>query len=163
MNKKNILKKTAALVLGSTLTLAATGCGFVVTDNQKDMAQTIAKVDITEKLSDSAVSSIIKELPSTISKRDLIAAFLSYGYNQLQSMGYEAIFTQLFDSLVQREIMVQYTVAHYFEKGATVEACQKFADDAIAALDKQIQATATAEVKENLEKENNVNHNGFKR
>ena len=153
MNKKNILKKTAALVLGSTLTLAATGCGFIVTDNQKDMAQTIAKVDITEKLSDSAVSSIIKELPSTISKRDLIAAFLSYGYNQLQSMGYEAIFTQLLDSLVQREIMVQYTVAYYFKKGATVVDCQKFADDAIAALDKQIEATATAEVKENLEKE----------
>lgn len=160
MNKKNIWKKTAALVLGSALTVGATGCSFVLTDNQKDMAQTIAKVDITKSLTDDeGISSIIKELPSEISKRDLIATFLSYGYEQAQTYGYEMVFTQLLDSLINREIMVQYAVAHYLEEGKdagviTAENCKKYAKDALDALDKEIaKLTEGTEARKNLEKE----------
>ena len=45
MNKKNTVKKTAALLLGLALTVGATGCNFVVTDTAKDYAQEIANVD----------------------------------------------------------------------------------------------------------------------
>ena len=66
MNKKNILKKTAALVLGSALTVAATGCNFVLTDNQKDMAQTIAEVDITKSTGEGEYKDYAKEISSIL-------------------------------------------------------------------------------------------------
>ena len=37
MSKKNIFKKTAAVVLGTAITVGATGCNFLVTDNEKDL------------------------------------------------------------------------------------------------------------------------------
>ena len=74
MNKKNIFKKTAALALGAALTVAATGCSFVLTDNQKDMAQTIAKVDITKNMPEgdtltTAIKSILKDLPQILNPK----------------------------------------------------------------------------------------------
>ena len=161
MNKKNILKKAAALVLGTTLTVAATGCSFILTDNQKDMAQPVAKVDISKKLSDDAgISDILALLPSEVSKRDLIANFLSSGYQQAQTYGYEAVFTQILDALVQREIMVQYAVAHYLTEGKdegvngiNAVNCKKYAGNALKELDERISKTDNAEVKANLQKE----------
>ena len=50
MNKKNTLKKTAALLLGLALTVGATGCNFIVPDTAADYDQTIATVDITKAL-----------------------------------------------------------------------------------------------------------------
>ena len=156
MNKKNILKKTAALALGAALTASATGCSFVLTDNQKDMAQIIAKVDITKNMEQgdtltTAIQSILKDLPSQISKRDLIATFLSYGYNQVQNYGYATVFNQIMDSLVEREIMVQYAVAHYLKKGAedksiTAEKCTEYKNNAIKALNDKIANTENAEI-----------------
>ncbi len=154
MNKKNIFKKTAALILGLALTASATGCSFVLTDNQKDMAQTVAKVDITKKMSKeeaNEIGGILKDLPSEISKRDLIATFLSYGYSQVQNYGYAEVFKQILNSLVQREIMVQYTVAHYYKKGLTGSDAYKTA--ALSALDDKISKTDNAEVKKNLQDE----------
>ena len=169
MNKKNIFKKTAALALGAALTVAATGCSFVLTDNQKDMAQTIAKVDITKNMPEgdtltTAIKSILKDLPSEISKRDLIATFLSYGYSQVQNYGYATVFTQILDSLVEREILVQYVVMHYLEQGAkaqsqgaedciTAEKCTAYKNGVIAKLNKAIAETTNEEVKKNLEDE----------
>ena len=42
MNKKNNFKKAAALLLGIALAAGSTGCNFVVTNNEKDLAQTVA-------------------------------------------------------------------------------------------------------------------------
>ncbi|MBQ7913036.1 MAG: hypothetical protein IJ308_04730 [Clostridia bacterium] len=154
MNKKNILKKTAAFVLGLALTASAAGCSFVLTDNQKDMAQTVAKVDITKNMSKEeaeSISGILQEIPSEISKRDLIATFLNYGYSQVQTYGYAEVFKSILNSLVQREIMVQYTVVHYFKEGLTESEAYKNA--ALAALDKKIAETENAEVKKNLQDE----------
>ena len=165
MNKKNILKKTAALVLGSALTVAATGCNFVLTDNQKDMAQTIAEVDITKSMAGgeyaelaTEISSILKLMPSKIIKRDLVANFLSYGYQQAQTYGYEMVFTQLLDSMVKREVLVQYAVAHYLkagkEDGITAVNCGKYKDATLAAMQAEIdKLTAGTEARKNLEDE----------
>ncbi len=165
MNKKNILKKTAAMILGATLTVAATGCNFVLTDNEKDLAQTIAKVDITAKMAENMtteeakkISSILKILPSDVSKRDLVANFLSYGYQNVQTYGYEYVFNSLLDGLVNREIMIQYAVAHYLqtgaEKGITAENCTNYAQAQLAALQDKIDAlTDDTEAKEKLTRE----------
>lgn len=127
MNKKNNLKKVAALLLGVALVAGSTGCNFVVTDNEKDLAQTVAEVDISkslvsdEKYKDVAgdVAKMVANLSSDISKRELIAYFLSTGYQYVESYGmsYEATFNMLMNNLVSREIMVQYAVAYYLKKG----------------------------------------------
>lgn len=128
MNKKNNLKKVAALLLGAALVAGSTGCNFVVTDNEKDLAQTVAVVDISksETFKNDAkfaavkgdVEKMVANLSSNISKRELIAYFLSTGYQYVENYGmsYEATFNMLMDSLVSREIMIQYAVAYYLAK-----------------------------------------------
>ena len=51
MNKKSMLKKTAALLLALGLTVGATGCDFLVTDSQEDLKQIVATVDISSEMS----------------------------------------------------------------------------------------------------------------
>ena len=128
MNKKNNLKKVAALLLGVALVAGSTGCNFIVTDNEKDLAQVVAEVDITKgdtfakdaKFTDVAddVKGMVANLSSDISKRELIAYFLSTGYQYVENYGlsYEQTFNMLMNSLVSREIMVQYAVAYYLAK-----------------------------------------------
>lgn len=119
MNKKN-LKKTAALMLGLALTVGATGCNFVVTDSARDLEQKVATIDISAALKENdkygeeiaaAVSEIIGK--SEISKRDLVTYFLSVGSSYAESYGYEYTFNMLLDTLINREIIIQYAVAEY--------------------------------------------------
>ena len=130
MNKKNMIKRTAALLLGIALTAGSTGCNFIVKDNAKDLAQTIAEVDISaglkndEQYMDVAddVAKIVEKLSTDISKRDLVAYFLSVGYQYVESYGYtyEATFNMLMDSLVSREIMIQYAIAYYLKNNPDI-------------------------------------------
>ena len=135
MNKKNMVKKTAALLMGLALTVGATGCNFVVTDTAADYAQEIAKVDISGRLEQDDIKEIIGMLPSSITKSDLISYFMSVGYQYVQSYGYtyEDTFNMLLDGLISREIMVQYAVAYYLEKGAasgiTAAGCKTYVEN----------------------------------
>ncbi len=125
MNKKHTIKKTTALLMGIALTVGATGCGFITTDSQKDLEQTVATVDITSHLKNAStseykdcaddVAKVVGKMSKDIKKRDLISSFLSTGYQYVQNYGYtyEATFNMLLDSLVNREVMVQYAVAYY--------------------------------------------------
>ncbi|MBQ8428801.1 MAG: hypothetical protein IJX30_01740 [Clostridia bacterium] len=142
MNKKNTLKKTAALLLGLALTVGATGCNFIVTDSAADYAQTIATVDITEALkndkefdeaSATAISEILKKVPAEITKRDLISYFMSVGTQYVESYGYtyKDTFNMLLDGLVSREIMIQYAIAHYLKNGAENGLTAKGCTDAV--------------------------------
>lgn len=131
MNKKNMVKKTAALLLGLALTVGATGCNFVVTDTAADYAQEIAKVDISGRLEKddsykayaSDVKEIVNYIPSSISKSDLISYFMSIGYQYVQNYGYtyKDTFNMLLDALINREIMVQYAIAYYLKNGLSKE------------------------------------------
>ncbi len=142
MNKKNTIKKTAALMLGLALTVGATGCNFIVTDTAKDYAQTIVTVDISDGLASSAeykdyagdIGAILDKVPSTVTKRDLVSYFMSYGYQFVESYGYtyEKTFNMLLDALVSREIMVQYAIAYYLkaDNGLTKDGCLNYIKDA---------------------------------
>ncbi len=140
MNRKNSVKKTAALLLGLALAVSSVGCSnFIVTDSEKDLAQTVAKVDISAQLAKdgseykdvaAGVGEIVKSLSTEISKRDLVAYFLSTGYQYVESYGYtyEDTFNMLIDGLVSREIMIQYAIAYYLKNtGLTVAGCQEYA------------------------------------
>ena len=142
MNKKNNFKKAAALLLGIALAAGSTGCNFVVTNNEKDLAQTVAEIDISGSLKKDPnseyqavadeVAAIVKNLSTDISKRDLVAYFLSVGYQYVESYGYtyEATFNMLMDGLVSREIMIQYAIAYYLKNydNITVKGCNDYID-----------------------------------
>ena len=69
MNKKNSIKRTAALLLGIALTAGSTGCNFIVKDNAKDLAQTVAEVNISAGLKNDAY--FIKARDCTFTKENL--------------------------------------------------------------------------------------------
>ena len=137
MNKKNTIKKTTALLLGLGFALAGTGCGFITTDNDADVKQTVAEVNITDYLeNDQNISygdfaddleTVLKtgRLNTKILKRDLISYFLNVGYNYVNNYGYsyKDTFNMLIDSLVSRKIISQYALAYYLAKeGSTLTA-----------------------------------------
>ena len=75
MNKKQTIKKTAALLLGLTLAMGATGCGFITTDSLKDLDQVVAKVDIASMMDNETVKPEFAKmkLSGEVKKRELIS------------------------------------------------------------------------------------------
>ena len=139
MNNKHTFKKAAALFLGLALTAGATGCSFITTDNQADLEQVVATVDISGKLAAensqykgvaSEVKEIVGKISTEILKRDLISYYLSTGYTYVEQYGYTYAdtFNMLLDGLVSREILIQNAVAYYLKKYDTVtlEKCNEF-------------------------------------
>ncbi len=142
MNKKNTIKKTAAILLGLALTVGAVGCGnFIVTDGEKDLQQTVATVNISNSLKNDAdykdvasgVEAIVDKLSTDISKQDLVAYFLSTGYQYVESYGYtyEDTFNMLIDNLISREILIQYAIAYYLKNNPSLTAagCEQYIAD----------------------------------
>ena len=144
MNKKNTLKKTVALLLSLGLTVGATGCNFLVTDNEADLKQIVATVNITDNLEKSedyaSVKADVEELiankglSTDIPKRDLVAYFLNVGMAYVNNYGYSYAdtFNMLMDGLVNNKIMAQFAVAYYLKNGfgdnvaATADACLSY-------------------------------------
>ena len=134
MKKKLVKIISIVLALAFTLGLMA-GCDlFIGVDSTKDMQQVIAEVNVgkdKEALSaafdslgadlDESVASRTDEILSTdeIYKRDLIAYFLTYGYNYVSSGSYTyaETFELLLDALVDSKINAQMAVLYYLSEG----------------------------------------------
>jgi len=127
LKKKRLLPiALSAMFVGATLT----GCtSLLSTDSEKDMAQTVATVDISlsadfasggayEKYAD-----VITE--EVVTKRDLVAAFVNNGSSYVSDQGYtyEQTFELLLTNLVNRKIVAQYAMVYCFENidGITVD------------------------------------------
>ena len=105
------------------------GCGFLTNDDEADMKQEVAKVDISKYLESEdrfaddvdAVKGILdsKAAFTTIYKSELISYFLNVGYMYVQSYGYsyEDTVNMLMNSLVSRKLMMQYAMAYYLDGG----------------------------------------------
>ncbi len=145
IEKKNV-KKAAATFLGLALAIGGVGCGnFITTDSEKDLAQTVATVNISATLKTDAefsgvateVEEVLKNVQGDVSKRDLVAYFLNTGYQYVESYGYsyEDTFNMLMDGLVSREIMIQYAIAYYLKNNTalTAEGCEAYRAAALAA------------------------------
>lgn len=141
MDKKNIIKKSAALLLGAAFAVSGVGCDFFPTDTEKDLAQTVATVNVsaTMKGTDSATATqtadVVKIMnggsaAASISKRELVSYYLSVGYQYVESYGYsyEDTFNMLLDGLVNREVMTQYALSYYLKDSKTISAakCQEY-------------------------------------
>ncbi|MBQ7323572.1 MAG: hypothetical protein IJW96_03300, partial [Clostridia bacterium] len=122
MDKKQTIKKTAALLLGLTLAMSATGCGFITTDNQKDLDQVVAKVDITSVMEkeDKALADELSafKLSGEVKKRELVSYYLSIGYQYVNNYGYsyEDAFNLLLNALINKETLAQEAFAYFLKK-----------------------------------------------
>lgn len=81
------------------------GCNIITTDNERDMEQVVATVDINGK--------------QEVKKRDLVSAYLSYGYSYVQQYGYshEEALELVVDSLIQNRILVQSAMKGFEDEG----------------------------------------------
>ena len=150
MNNKHTFKKAAALFLGLALTVGATGCNFITTDNQKDLDQDVANVNISGKIDDkNGFADVLGYLSTTIKKRELVSYYLSTGYQYVESYGYsyEDTFNMLLDGLVSREIMIQYAINYFLNNG--VEGVAKNAAGCKAEVDK-IKDVKDADIKKEV-------------
>lgn len=132
--KKKITKIICA-VLAAVFALGIfAGCDLLVTDNRRDMEQVVAEVNIGgdgdalaetfellgATLSD-GVSGRLGDILSTdeIYKRDLVAYFLSYGYNYIsQGSSYAQAFQTIMDGLVDRKLVAQFATVYYLNAGS---------------------------------------------
>ena len=158
MSKRNTIKKTAALCMSVALTFGATGCTFLLTDNDLDLKQVVATVDITDTLTAAGnefaaqandVDKLIDAgvLATDVYKRDLVAYFISVGAEYVNNYGmtYKQTFETLMDDLVNQKILTQYAVAYYLKNGftnedgtktpATADACLAYVNAAINGAD----------------------------
>ena len=136
MNKKHTFKKAAAVFLGLAMTVGATGCNFFTVDNQKDLDQNVANVNINDKVKSDDLGMVLGYLSTTIKKRELVSYYLSTGYQYVEQYGYSYAdtFNMLLDGLVSREIIIQYAVQYYLTADGTDKKagdCTKFVDDTI--------------------------------
>ncbi len=128
MNKKQTIKKTAALLLGLALAIGTTGCGFITTDHQKDLDQTVAEVKIEGVLTEenSPVAEEFKKFKFSgdIKKRELISYYMSIGYQYVESYGQtkEQAYTMLLNALVNREILGQEAAAYFLKNDSSLTA-----------------------------------------
>ncbi len=122
MNRK---QKAASVALAALFACGAlAGCDALTTiDSEKDYAQVIAEVNLLnhEDFAEGGKFAQYKDAVSTveISKRDLVASYVSSGYSlqQQYGMSYSQIFPTLAQSLANRELYVQYAKVDFLATG----------------------------------------------
>lgn len=106
MRKK--LLTLITLVMATIIAMSSlSGCNLITTDTERDMNQVVAVVQID--------TNAPKE---EILKRDMVMAYLNYGYQYEQYYGYtrDKVFTMIIDNLVQTRVYVQNAMSE-FEEG----------------------------------------------
>ena len=99
-----------AIIMGGSLT-----AGCITTDNEKDMRQRIAEVNISDN---EEFKKLFGDYSSAVAtkefiKRDMISAYVN-GYYQLAQSGYNnsAIFSAIKDALVSDAVVTQYATVY---------------------------------------------------
>ncbi len=118
-------KKAFAIVLAAAMTCGTlAGCDALTTTNvAKDYAQTIAEVDLTRSadFAEGGKFAAFRDLvtTATISKRDMVASYLSSGYSVQQQYNwtYADTFDTIADTLVSRQVFVQYAKVYLAQNG----------------------------------------------
>ena len=102
----------AAVITAFCIALTATGCNIVTVNNEKDMEQVVATVNIGNEGGKT----------ESIYKKEMIMAYLNYGYYYVAYQGYSQseIFNTIIDQLVNSRVLVQYSMK-VFENDETFE------------------------------------------
>ncbi len=109
-------KKAAAVAVAAVMTCSMlAGCDALTTSNvSKDYAQVVATVDLTrsEDFADGGEYAPYKDFISQVGivKRDMVASYVASGYSiqQQYNWTYADVFNAIVESLVNRQIFVQY-------------------------------------------------------
>lgn len=108
--------KSKALICGTlAAAVAMTTFAGCITDNEKDMKQTVATVNITKSANlDESLKPYAEAIgDDNIVKRELIAAFINTGANYVNSgYSYAETFNLLVDSLVANAVVTQYSILY---------------------------------------------------
>lgn len=96
--KKLLQKLTAVFVVAALSVCVLSGCGLFSVDSGRDMKQVVATVQISEKVNQ-----------TDIYKKDIIAGYVSYGYNYVQyySKTTSEAYQMVLDNLVNNAVIVQ--------------------------------------------------------
>ena len=135
MKKKLIKILTFVLAIAFAAGCFA-GCGAIITtDNQKDMTQIVAEVNIgkdkdelkrvfTEVLPEGEALKLTNEQidkavgTTEVSKLDLVSYFINYGYNYVsQGYSYSQVFEMLINSLTARKMILQFATLYFLNEG----------------------------------------------
>ena len=148
-------KKTTAIAVAAVMSLGMfAGCDLVLKNNTKNLSQTVATVNITDSDSFSTeFASLDSELTAkvistaSVSKLDMIELFLLGGYSQYISYGYsyEFVFNAISESLVQRQLYVQYAKAYFLANGWTDEEGVHVTYDSLTEFNKAVTDPKTGE------------------
>lgn len=106
---RKIFVTMAALIMALVMSVTAFGCNLIKVDDEKDMAQVVAVVQVEE-------SSPKEE--NTIYKKDVVLAYLNYGYYYEQNYGYsrQQVIELIMNNLITNRIYVQVAMLD-FDKG----------------------------------------------
>ena len=163
MNRKKTVA-IASVAIASVMAIGMfAGCDLVLTNNTKNMNQTIAEVDITSSANfqkefadfyevkgrsagveiDEQKKAFLERVIGTasVTKREMIVSFVGAGYNAMTSYGwsYKDTFDAISDSLVQRQIYIQYAKAYFLKNGWTDEDGTEYTYDDLAKFNAAVQ------------------------
>lgn len=105
---KKLIAKIVTLVLSVSIVLSMfVACDWVTTVVDRDMNQVVATVNISKNTTDSELKDKLND--DKIYKRDLVAGYMSYGYQYVTSQGYteSAAYKLVFDNLVSNKVITQ--------------------------------------------------------
>lgn len=133
--KRYKIKIIALLMLIVFVGMFFVGCNLISTNNTKDMQQIVADVNLQKD--EPALSNAFKTLQvndfdnsrlngihlqnTTIIKRDLLSAYLSYGYQQVGSMSMQEVFRTIMTNLTNSRLNLQLAMLYYlYQENITV-------------------------------------------
>ncbi len=102
--RKFFVKIATMALIGVLCLTSLFGCQLITTNNERDMAQKIATIQI-----DDAPMKIIY-------KRDVAVAYGSYVNSGYTGSDNSEIFTEIIESLIQNAVLVQYAMKYFAEK-----------------------------------------------
>ncbi len=94
--KKRIIAIISFIMALVTCLSITSGCNLVTTNNERDLDQVVATVSLIDG-----------KAPEEIKKKEMVMAYLNYGYYAYQGYSQEAIFTSIINNLVNSRILVQ--------------------------------------------------------
>lgn len=148
---KKILTKTITLLVAAVLSIGAfAGCGIVTTNQDRDMNQVVASLSIGNGNSEQETDKAADIHKDYILKKELVAGYMSYGYNYVQSYGYTVskAYATVLDRLVQSNVVVQQAkikLAQYYIDNKDNAELDGFAKDYIETMAKNNASATKAE------------------
>ncbi len=124
-------KKSKSIICGivaatMTLGVAFSGCAFISKNNEADLKQIVASVDISgsDNLEKEGLKDYASAVTATeITKYDLMVAYVNVGQSYVNdsNMSYETVFTSLMTELTNDAVITQYATLNLLKYKATEE------------------------------------------